>query len=53
MPEAVAPTIKRTPLGRIGTGEEVAGAVLFLTSPAAAFITGQVLPICGGYSIAG
>jgi NAD(P)-dependent dehydrogenase (short-subunit alcohol dehydrogenase family) len=53
MPEAVAPTIKRTPLGRIGTGEEVAGAVLFLTSPAASFITGQVLAICGGYSIAG
>jgi NAD(P)-dependent dehydrogenase (short-subunit alcohol dehydrogenase family) len=44
--------VARTPLGRWGRPEDVAGAVLFLCSPAAAFITGVVLPIDGGYSIA-
>jgi NAD(P)-dependent dehydrogenase (short-subunit alcohol dehydrogenase family) len=44
--------VARTPLGRWGRPEDVAGAVLFLSSPAAAFITGVVLPIDGGYSIA-
>lgn len=52
-PQLLDPTIARTPLGRIGTSEEVAGPVLFLTSPAAAFITGQVLAVDGGYSIQG
>lgn len=39
---------RRTALGRLGTPADVVGAVEFLTSPAAAFITGQVLPIDGG-----
>jgi 3-oxoacyl-[acyl-carrier protein] reductase len=39
---------RRTPLGRLGTPTDVVGAVEFLTSPAAAFITGQVLTIDGG-----
>ena len=37
-----------TPLGRLGTAEDVAGAVAFLCSPAAAFITGTVLQVDGG-----
>jgi NAD(P)-dependent dehydrogenase (short-subunit alcohol dehydrogenase family) len=36
------------PMGRIGTVEEVAAAVVWLCSDAAAFITGHALPIDGG-----
>lgn len=39
---------RRTPLGRLGEPEDVAGAVQFLASPAASFITGHVLVIDGG-----
>lgn len=38
------------PVGRIGTPEEVASAVLYLCSPMASFITGATLPIDGGWS---
>jgi NAD(P)-dependent dehydrogenase (short-subunit alcohol dehydrogenase family) len=38
-----------TPLGRIGQPEDVARALLFLASPAADFITGQVLGVDGGF----
>jgi NAD(P)-dependent dehydrogenase (short-subunit alcohol dehydrogenase family) len=41
--------LSRTPLGRWGTPEDIAGGVLFLCSPLAAFITGTVLAIDGGY----
>ncbi len=40
---------ERTALGRWGEPHEVAGAVLFLCSPAAAYLTGIVLPVDGGY----
>jgi len=49
--EVVGPLIARTPMGRFGETEEMAGPVLFLTSPQASFITGQTVPVCGGYSI--
>jgi NAD(P)-dependent dehydrogenase (short-subunit alcohol dehydrogenase family) len=43
--------IDRTPLKRWGQPDDVAGAVIFLCSPAAAFITGVILPVDGGYLI--
>ncbi|HYN59133.1 MAG TPA: SDR family oxidoreductase [Rubrivivax sp.] len=47
-----AQILARTPLGRWGKPEDIAGPVLFLCSPAAAFVTGVVLPVDGGYLIA-
>jgi 2-dehydro-3-deoxy-D-gluconate 5-dehydrogenase len=41
----------RIPAGRWGEPADIAGAVVFLASPAASFITGQVLNIDGGASI--
>lgn len=41
--------VSRTPLGRWGTPDDLVGPVLFLASPLAAFVTGVVLPIDGGY----
>ena len=47
-----AAIVARTPLGRWGTPQDVAGAALFLASPWAAFVTGIVLPVDGGYLVA-
>ncbi len=44
--------LDRTPLGRWGRPEDVSGAALFLCSPAAEFVTGVILPVDGGFSIA-
>ena len=52
MPEKVIQMMNdKTPLGRVGTPEEVAKAYLFLASDDASFITGTVLSVDGGVSI--
>ena len=40
------------PLGRVGQPEDIAGAVAFLASPAAGFVTGQTLSVSGGLTMA-
>jgi NAD(P)-dependent dehydrogenase (short-subunit alcohol dehydrogenase family) len=42
--------LAHTPLGRFGKPEDLIGAVLWLLSPASAFVTGTVVPIDGGFS---
>lgn len=42
--------LQHTPMGRFGTPEDLTGAMLWLLSPAAAFVTGVVLPIDGGFN---
>jgi len=44
-----ADVLRRIPLGRIGTVDEVASAILFLTLPEASLITGAILPVDGGW----
>ncbi|MBL4628052.1 MAG: SDR family oxidoreductase [Roseicyclus sp.] len=41
----------RTPMGRWGQPEDIAGVALFLASDAAGFITGATIPVDGGYSV--
>ena len=50
-PEELQALAEETPLGRLGTPEEVAQAAAFLASEQAAFITGQVLGVNGGFLI--
>jgi NAD(P)-dependent dehydrogenase (short-subunit alcohol dehydrogenase family) len=45
--------IMRTPMGRFGKPEELAGAVVFLASDAAGFITGQTIAVDGGFLASG
>lgn len=51
--EWLEPTLARTPLGRLGQPTDISGAVLFLASSAASWITGQTIMIDGGYTVMG
>jgi NAD(P)-dependent dehydrogenase (short-subunit alcohol dehydrogenase family) len=50
-PDWAAELLSRIPIGRFGEPEDIAGAVAFLLSDAAALITGHTLAIDGGYTI--
>jgi 3-oxoacyl-[acyl-carrier protein] reductase len=45
-----AQIVRRTPLQRLGNSEDIANLVRFLISPAASFITGQIIAVDGGYT---
>jgi NAD(P)-dependent dehydrogenase (short-subunit alcohol dehydrogenase family) len=49
--ERMQKVMSRTPMGKLGEPEDVAGAALFLTSDAAKYITGVILPVDGGNSV--
>jgi NAD(P)-dependent dehydrogenase (short-subunit alcohol dehydrogenase family) len=52
-PEFCKPILKRTPLKRTGTAEEIAQVILFLCSSGASFIVGETIMVDGGYSVVG
>jgi NAD(P)-dependent dehydrogenase (short-subunit alcohol dehydrogenase family) len=52
-PDAMQTMVRGVPLGRMGTKQDVANLVLFLASRWAAFISGAVIPVDGGWSVNG
>jgi NAD(P)-dependent dehydrogenase (short-subunit alcohol dehydrogenase family) len=42
--------MNHTPVGRLGAPEDLVGTLLWLVSPASAFVTGIVVPVDGGFS---
>jgi acetoacetyl-CoA reductase len=50
-PEIVDKIVSQIPVGRLGTPEEIARAVVFLADPSASFITGETLSINGGHNM--
>ena len=49
-PELYGQVLRRTAMGRLGELDDLTGALVFLASPAAGFITGQTLYVDGGYT---
>jgi NAD(P)-dependent dehydrogenase (short-subunit alcohol dehydrogenase family) len=49
-PQALSAIASSVPLRRLGTTRDVANLVLFLASPRAAYVTGAVIPVDGGWS---
>lgn len=50
-PDYIAEIVRRVPLGRVGTPDDIAGVALFLMSDASRYVTGQCLTVDGGYSV--
>ncbi len=50
-PDDVSAIVDETPLGRVGTAEDVANLIAFLASEAASFITGQTVSVDGGWCL--
>jgi 2-deoxy-D-gluconate 3-dehydrogenase len=51
MPDLNQRVLKRTPAGRWGTPDDLAGLACFLAAPASDYVTGTAIPVDGGYSI--
>lgn len=49
-PEFLADVVEQIPVGRVGTTADVAGAVIYLASPAASLVNGTVLVVDGGWT---
>ena len=49
-PDWIKRTVSRLPMGRVGTPSDLAGTAVFLSSPAADYVTGQVIYVDGGLS---
>lgn len=52
-PDQYEKIAKSLPLRRLGRAEDIANVVVFLASPAASYVTGQVLSVSGGYTMIG
>ena len=50
-PEAEKAAIARTPMGRLGLPDDIAGLAVFLSSPAASWLTGQTIVVDGGTTV--
>jgi NAD(P)-dependent dehydrogenase (short-subunit alcohol dehydrogenase family) len=49
IPERLSSIIGRTPMGRVGNVDELVGCAIFLASDASSFLTGQTIPVDGGF----
>jgi 3-oxoacyl-[acyl-carrier protein] reductase len=52
-PAIAEEVLRPIPMGRVGTPEEIAGPILFLCTPHAGFITGEIFNVNGGAVLVG